>query len=155
MLGSLSMAAATAIAKIVLDKFYEGAGSKLGETIVEKAGETIQKLGNLIWQRCFQGKPTAEALVEKAATGSVAETETLKTYLEKVLVPGDELTTQVQAMAEEIYQVMVQIEKVAGHNVQQNFSPQNTQVNAPYATTYNLTMGDHATVNLPAPPSQG
>ena len=42
---------ATPIAKIVLDKFYEGTGSKLGEKAVELAVAPIQKLGQVIWER--------------------------------------------------------------------------------------------------------
>jgi hypothetical protein len=149
MLDPLSMAAATTIAKLVLDKFYEGAGSKLGEAVVERASEAIQKLGNLIWQRCFKGKPEVETLIEKATEGSEAETQTLKTYLAKVLASGDSLTTEAQALAQEIHQIIVQIESVTGRNIQQNFDRQNTQVNAPNATVYNLSMGDNTTVNLP------
>lgn len=150
MLEPLSIAAATAIAKIVLDKFYEGAGSKLGEVVVTRATETIQKLGNLVWQRCFKGKPDVEQLVEKAGQGSEAETKTLKAYLDKALAPGADLTQEVQPLAQEIHHVIVQMESVTAENLQQNFSPLNTQVNAPNNTIYNV--GEGSTVYFGPPP---
>ena len=131
MLGALSLAAATAIAKIVLEKFYEGAGGKLGETVVEKASDTVQKLGNLIWEKCFKGKPDDVAqLPEQAAKpGAQAEQEKLAAYLGQVLGQDSDLTQDAKKLADEIHQVMVTMENVTGRNVQQNFSGQNLQVN--------------------------
>jgi len=121
--------------KIVLDKFYEGTGSKLGEVVVTRATETIQKLGNLVWQRCFKGKPDVEQLVEKAGQGSEAETKTLKAYLDKALVPDAELTREVKPFAQEIHQVIVQMENVSAENLMQVFDGQGLQVNNPSAPT--------------------
>jgi hypothetical protein len=135
MLEPLSIAAATAIAKIVLDKFYEGAGSKLGEVVVTRATEAIQKLGNLVWQRCFKGKPDVEHLVEKVGQGSEAETKTLKAYLDKALAPDAELTREVKPFVQEIHQVIVQMESVTAENIQQVFGGQGLQVNNPSAPT--------------------
>lgn len=135
MLEPLSIAAATAIAKIVLDKFYEGAGSKLGEVVVTRATEAIQKLSNLVWQRCFKGKPDAKQLVEKAGQGSEAETKTLKAYLDKALTPEAELTREVKPFVQEIHQVIVQMENVSAENLMQVFDGQGLQVNNPSAPT--------------------
>lgn len=131
MLGSISLAAATAITKIVLEKFYEGVGTKLGETVVEKTGDTVQKLGNLIWEKCFKGKPADVAqLPEQAAKPDAkAEQAKLATYLGQILGQDSELTQEAKKLADEIHQVIVTMEDVTGRNVQQNFGGQNLQVN--------------------------
>ncbi|MEO0458252.1 MAG: hypothetical protein AAF152_16950 [Cyanobacteria bacterium P01_A01_bin.114] len=138
MLEPLSLAAATAIAKIVLDKFYEGAGkkleesaTKLGGSVVEKANEKIQQLGQLIWQRCFKGKPADVAqLPEQAAKPDAdAEQSKLSEYLGKVLDQDDVFTQQVKQLAGEIHQVIVNMEDIKARNVQQNFGGQGLQVN--------------------------
>ncbi|NEQ49444.1 MAG: hypothetical protein F6K11_04820 [Leptolyngbya sp. SIO3F4] len=124
MLGALSLTAATAIAKIVLEKFYEGAGEKLGETVVEQASDTVQKLGNLIWEKCFKGKPDDVAqLPEQAAKPEAqAEQQQLATYLGQVLEKDNDLTQEAKKLADEIHQVIVNIDKVEAKNVQQIFS---------------------------------
>ncbi|MEA5466462.1 hypothetical protein [Leptothoe sp. PORK10 BA2] len=133
MLGALSLAAATAIAKIVLEKFYEGAGGKLGETVVEKASDTVQKLGNLIWEKCFKGKPDDVAqLPEQAAKPEAqADQEKLAAYLGQVLSQDSSLSQDAKKLADELHQVIVTMENVTGRNVQQNFGGQNLQVNDP------------------------
>ncbi|MEM9165226.1 MAG: hypothetical protein AAGC54_19450 [Cyanobacteria bacterium P01_F01_bin.4] len=142
MLEPLSLAAATAIAKIVLDKFYDGAGKKLEETatelgsaVVEKAKDKIQQLGQLIWQRCFKGKPADVAQLPEQAAKSNAESEQqkLSEYLGKVLNQDDEFTTQIKQLASEIHQVIVTMEDVNARNVLQNFGDQGLQVNDPKA----------------------
>lgn len=65
MLETITLALATPIAKIILDKLYESAGSKLGERSVEAAATSIQKLGQVVWNRCFKevsGKEFTQAL---------------------------------------------------------------------------------------------
>lgn len=57
MLETLPLLLATPIAKIILDKFYEGVGSKFGEKVVAAATAPIQALGQLVWEKCFKGKP--------------------------------------------------------------------------------------------------
>ncbi|WP_421658329.1 hypothetical protein [Leptothermofonsia sp. ETS-13] len=69
MLETIPLMLATPIAKIILDKFYEGMGSKLGEKVVEAVSEPIQKLGQAVWNRCFKGKPGTDRLLEAAAKG--------------------------------------------------------------------------------------
>ncbi|MEX0268201.1 hypothetical protein AB3R30_03580 [Leptolyngbyaceae cyanobacterium UHCC 1019] len=48
MLEVITLALATPIAKIILDKLYEGMGSKLGEKVVGAASAPIQKLGQAV-----------------------------------------------------------------------------------------------------------
>ncbi|MEO0532891.1 MAG: hypothetical protein AAF215_03385 [Cyanobacteria bacterium P01_A01_bin.123] len=129
MLDALSLAAATAIAKIVLDKFYEGAGkkleetaTKLGEAAVTKFNEKVQQLGNLIWQRCFRGKPGVDQRLEAAAKGSSNDIAILRDYLDKELEQNDDFTQQTEQLAGEIHQVIVNIDEVKAKNVQQIFS---------------------------------
>lgn len=133
MLDVISLAAATAIAKIVLEKFYEGAGSKLGETVVEKASDTVQQLGNLVWEKCFKGKPNdvAQLPQQAAQPEAQAEQQKLAAYLGQVLKQDTDWTSQARQLADEIHQVIVTLENVTGRNVQQNFGGQNLQVNDP------------------------
>ncbi|WP_346293076.1 hypothetical protein [Sphaerothrix gracilis] len=157
MLEPLSLAAATVIAQIVLDKFYEGAGKKLeatatqlGEAAVTKVNEKVQQLGQLVWQRCFKGKPGVNQRLESAAKGSKADLEVLQGYLETELAktpePNDPFAAQVKELAGELHQVIVKMEDVNAQNVQQNFDRQNTQVNAPHTNVYNV--GDGSTVHF-------
>ncbi|MEO1589866.1 MAG: hypothetical protein AAFU71_01105, partial [Cyanobacteria bacterium J06632_22] len=135
MLETLSLAAATAIAKVVLDKFFEGAGEKLEETAsnlgsaaVTKAHEKIQQLGQLVWQRCFSGKgQDVEQLPEAAATNE-AEQEKMAEYLKKVLGQEDEFADEVKHLAEEIHQVIFEMEDINARNVQQVMGGQALQV---------------------------
>ena len=140
MLEPLSLAAATVIAQIVLDKFYEGAGKKLeatatqlGEAAVTKVNEKVQQLGQLVWQRCFKGKPGVNQRLESAAKGSKADLEVLQGYLEteltKAAEPNDPFAAQVKELAGELHQVIVKMEDVTGKNVQQVFGGEGFQNN--------------------------
>ncbi|NJL85063.1 MAG: hypothetical protein HC886_02335 [Leptolyngbyaceae cyanobacterium SM1_1_3] len=157
MLEPLSLAAATVIAKIVLDKFYEGAGKELEETAsnlggaaVTQVSEKVQQIGKLVWQRCFRGKPGVDKRLESAAKGSKADLEVLQGYLEteltKTAEPDALFAEQVKKLAGELHQVIVKMEGVNAQNVQQNFDRQNTQVNAPNTNVYNV--GDGSTVHF-------
>ncbi|MEO0827681.1 MAG: hypothetical protein AAFX95_19505 [Cyanobacteria bacterium J06639_16] len=138
MLDALSLAAATAIAKIVLDKFYEGAGkkledsaTKLGEAAVAKVNEKVQQLGNVIWQRCFKGKPTDVAQLPEQAAKPEAEAERQKLldYLGSVLDRDNDFTQEVKQLAGEIHQVVFEMKDINAKNVQQVFGGQGLQVN--------------------------
>lgn len=83
MLETLSLALATPIAKIILDKLYEGLGSKLGEKVVEAASAPIQKLGQVVWNRCFKGKPGTDRMLAAAAQGAEPELQQIRDYLLK------------------------------------------------------------------------
>ncbi|MEM8613783.1 MAG: hypothetical protein AAGF93_17290 [Cyanobacteria bacterium P01_H01_bin.105] len=120
---------AAPIAKVILDKLYEGAGSKLGEKLVEEASAQIQKLGQAVWNWCFRGKPGTDKVLEGAAKGSDPELKQIRDYLLKEM-ENPEFVSMVQPMAQEIHQI-VQVHNANAKNVQQNFSGQSLQVNDP------------------------
>lgn len=128
MLETIPLLLATLIAKIILDKLYEGAGSKLGEKLVEAAAAPIQKLGQAVWKRCFKGKPGMEQKLQAAANGSEPELKQIREYLLKEM-ENPEFVGMVQPIAQEIHQVLVQFDDVNAKNVQQIFGGQGLQVN--------------------------
>ena len=128
MLEPITLALATPIAKVVLDKLYEGVGSKLGEKVVEAAAMPIQKLGQLVWDRCFKGKQGADKLLEDAAKGSEPELKQVQKYLSKEM-EKPEFREMVKPIAQEIHQVIVRFDDVNAKNVQQIFGGQGLQVN--------------------------
>ena len=129
MLETLSLALATPIAKIVLDKFYEGCGSKLGEKAIALATAPIEKLGTLVWEKCFKGKPGTTELLDAAAKGSEAELMQVKAYLLRAL-ENEEFAAVVKPIAQEIHQTIVQFDDVNAENVQQIFGGQGLMVTA-------------------------
>lgn len=129
MLEPISLALATPIAKIILDKLYEGIGSKLGEKVVSAATAPIQKLGQVVWDRCFKGKPGTDQLLDGAAKGSEHEFKQVQNYLLKEM-ENPAFLEAIQPIAQEIHQVLVQMEQVNAENVQQIFGGQGLQVNA-------------------------
>lgn len=128
MLETIPLLLATPIATIILDKLYEGLGSKLGEKAVEAASASIQKLGQVVWNRCFKGKPGTDKQLEAAAKGSEPELQRIRDYLLKEM-ENQEFVGLVQPIAQEIHQVLVQMESVNAKNVQQIFGGQGLQVN--------------------------
>jgi hypothetical protein len=141
MLGSITLALATPIAKIILDKFYEGVGTKLGKAAVEKlpgsVKEKIQQLGQLVWGRCLaktKDADKAERLLNAAAAGSEAARANLATGVNQVLEVEPALKSQVEAIATEILQTIVQIDDDStmtqnnhgGTNYQTKTGPNNT-----------------------------
>jgi hypothetical protein len=130
MLETIPLLLATPIAKIILDKLYEGIGSKLGEKAVEAAATPIQKLGQAVWNRCFKGKPGTDKLLEAAAKGSEPELKQVRAYLMEEM-ENPEFVSMVQPIAQEIHQVIVQMDDVNARNVQQIFGGQGLQVNDP------------------------
>lgn len=140
MMETLSLAAATTLAKIVLDKFFDGAGQKLEDTatklggaVVEQANTKIMALGQLVWQRCFSGKPDVDKRLTAATKGSQPDIKVLEDYLGKELdqelKAGGDFAEQVKVLAGEIYQVVLTMNDMNAENVQQNFGGQNQQIN--------------------------
>lgn len=119
MLETITLALATPIAKVILDKLYEGVGSKLGEKVVEAAAAPIQKLGQVVWDRCFKGKPGTDKLLDQAAKGSEPELKQVQNYLLKEM-ENPEFVALVKPIAQEIHQVFVRMDDVNAENVQQN-----------------------------------
>ncbi len=134
MLQSLTLVLATPIVKAILDKFYEGVGSKLGEKAVERLPDALKQkvkhLGQLVWEKCLRGKPGSDTLLQQAAQGSADDQKKLAEYLHKVLEADTTLKQQIQPLAAEIQQV-IQFDDVNATNVQQIFAGQGLQVNSP------------------------
>lgn len=128
MLETIPLLLATPIATIILDKLYEGVGSKLGERAVEAAATSIQKLGQVVWNRCFKGKPGTDKQLEAAAKGAEPELTQVRTYLLKEM-ENPTFLEAVKPIAQEIHQVIVQMEEVNAKNLQQIFGGQGLQVN--------------------------
>jgi hypothetical protein len=83
MLDQLTLLLATPIAKAVLDKFYESAGSKLGEKAVELVPDKVKQLGQLVWDKCLRDKIGAGELVatggQRVSRGAAAINEHIST----------------------------------------------------------------------------
>ncbi|MCY7406543.1 MAG: globin [Alkalinema sp. CAN_BIN05] len=116
------------LSKIVLDKFYEGVSSKLGEKVVEKALAPIEALGKLLWNRCFKGKPETKQLLDKAELNDAQAIETLKSYLAKAL-ENPQLKAEVERIVQQIHQTIVQMDDVNAKNAQQIFGGTGQQFN--------------------------
>ncbi|MGI0492800.1 hypothetical protein ACN4EG_13535 [Alkalinema pantanalense CENA528] len=110
-IATISLFLATPIAKVILDKFYEGVGSKLGEMVVEKlpgaVKEKIQTLGQMVWGKCLQraSDPTqAQKLLEAAAQGDENANRNLVQGVNQVLEADAEFKKAVEQIAAEIHQ---------------------------------------------------
>jgi hypothetical protein len=125
MLETLSLALATPIAKIVLDKFYEGCGSKLGEKAIALATAPIEKLGTLVWEKCFKGKPGTTELLEAAAKGSEAELTQVKAYLLRAL-ENEEFAAVVKPIAQVDDDSLMIQQNSGGTNYMTKTGPNNT-----------------------------
>lgn len=103
MMESISLLLAAPIAKVVLNKFYEGIGGALAEKAVTLLPDKIEQLGQLIWEKCLKGRSGAERLLQKSADGSVEAQQKLKDYLDTFLEKDAPLKEKVKAIAEEIH----------------------------------------------------
>lgn len=147
MIEQLTLLLATPIAKAILDKFYEGVGSKLGEKAVELLPEKVKQLGQLVWTKCLRGKPGTDEMLQKAANGSVEEQKKLAEYLCRVLETDLTLRQETQTIATEIYQV-IQVEDVTVKNVQQVFGGEADQFNTENVNAPMIQGGSGHTVNI-------
>jgi hypothetical protein len=118
MIEQITLSLATPIARIILDKLYEGIGSKLGEKVVEAAAEPIKKLGQAVWNRCFKEQPGTQKVLGAAAQGSAPALQQIRESLLKEM-EHPEFMGMVQPIAQEIHQVIVQMDEVNARNVQQ------------------------------------
>jgi hypothetical protein len=123
MLEQIPLLLATPIAKIVLDKFYEGIGSKLGEAVVEKLPGSvktkIQQLGQLVWGKCLAKTKDADQtdrLLKAAAGGSEEAQANLAIGVNQVLDADPVLRSEAEAIATEINQ-QIQIGEMSGGEV--------------------------------------
>jgi len=130
MMLDLTLLLATPIAKLVLEKFFEGAASKLGEQTIDRlpqqVKDTVQRLGQLIWHRGLSQKPNSEALLTEAAAGSMAHQAQLQGAIEEMLQDPD-LAQTAKQLATEIYQTINITQE--GKNVMNVLGGQGLQVN--------------------------
>jgi hypothetical protein len=126
MIEQISLLLATPIAKIVLDKFYEGLGSKLGEKVVELSSEKVIQLGHLIFEKCLANKPGINETLENAANGSVSDQEKLHQYVSNAIDTDINLKKEAQDIATEIHQ-FIQLNDSSIKNVQQVIGGENNQ----------------------------
>lgn len=154
MIEPITLSLAIPIAKAVLDKFYEGVGSKLGEKAVELLPKKVQQLGQLVWDKCLRGKPGTDDLLQKAADNSEEAQENLTQYLHEALENDPILKRKAQKLAEEIHQ-NIQIDDVTGKNVQQVFGGRAEQFNTENVNAPTFQGGSghniHITYNNPQP----
>ena len=129
MIEQLTLLLATPIAKAILDKFYEGVGSKLGEKAVELLPEKVKQLGQLVWAKCLRGKPGTDEMLQKAANGSAADQKKLADYVHQVLESDATLKQEAQKLADEI------------HLEVNNDFGQMTQINRDQSTGYQTKTG--------------
>jgi hypothetical protein len=137
----ITTAVSIALGKIVLEKFYEGVSSKLGEKVVEKALAPIEALGKLLWNRCVLGKPKVEALVAQAEKQDDAAIEKLKEHL-AIAFEDQKLKAEVDSIVHQIDQTIVQFDDIIARNVQQVSGGQGLQVNDPKSPV--IQAGDNA-----------
>jgi hypothetical protein len=105
----ITTAASIVLSKIVLDKFYEGVSSKLGEKAVETALAPIKALGKLLWDRCVQGKPKIEALVAQAERQDAVAIGKLREHL-AIALEDLKLKAEVEPIVQQIHQTIVQVD---------------------------------------------
>jgi len=140
MIEQITLLLATPIVKAVLDKFYEGVGSKLGEKAVEKLPEKVKQLGNLIWEKCLRGKPGTDQLLQSAADGSAADQQKLTEYLHRVLETDAGLKAEAQKLADEIH---VEVTHDSSSMIQNNYGGTNYQTKTG-ANNKNFFGGNHS-----------
>ncbi|KAM3091172.1 hypothetical protein ACKFKF_33705 [Phormidesmis sp. 146-12] len=133
MIEQISLLLATPIVKAVLDKFYEGVGSKLEEKAVELLPEKVKQLGQTVWEKLLRGQPGTGELLEKAANGSTEDQEKLTQYLHEALESDVALKQEAQKLAEEIH---LQINNDFG---------QMTQINRDNSIGYQTRTGANST----------
>jgi hypothetical protein len=113
----ITTAVSIVLGKIVLEKFYEGVSSKLGEKVVEKALAPIEALGKLLWDRCVLGKPKVEALVVQAEKQDDVAIEKLKEHL-AIAFEDQKLKAEVETIVQEIHSLIdLDIEEMSGGEV--------------------------------------
>jgi hypothetical protein len=114
----ITTAASLLLSKIVLDKFYEGVSSKLGEKVVEKAIAPIEALGKFVWGRCVKlakDPKKATEVLQAAANGSETAKQSIVAGVDSIL-NNDEVAAEVQKLAAEVYQV-INIDEMSGGEI--------------------------------------
>jgi len=128
MMEGLSLLLATPIAKIILDEFYKGLGSKLGEQVIQQAKVPIQKIGELAWNRCFKARPQeSEKLLQAGAAGEKSALQQIRNSLLKEMKNPD-FASEVRLYVEQIREC-VSINEIDAKKTMQVFGGQGFQNN--------------------------
>lgn len=110
MVGTLTLVAAQAIAKIALDKFVEGGAGELGKNLTTALSQKVMQLGTVVWNK-IRGNAPAVAVLEGAAQDKPEEAQKLKKYLFKLWEDEQsEFTQEVKKLADELHFELTQIE---------------------------------------------
>lgn len=128
MVGTLTLVAAQAIAKIALDKFIEGGAGELGKNLTTALSQKVMQLGTVVWNK-IRGNAPAVAVLEGAAQDKPEEAQKLKKYLFKLWEDEQsEFTQEVKKLADELHFELTQIEDNSSM----------TQINQPNARGYQV-----------------
>ncbi len=106
--------------------WIEGIFKKLGEKTLDLGLEKINALRKAIWSK-LHGNPKVKAALEAAEQADVEAVETIAEDLQLAMNEDQAFATQMQEMAERI----INIGKIEGKNIQNNYGGQNLQVNDP------------------------
>lgn len=109
MLEPISTAAATAIAKIALDKFVESGAGELGKRLSEGAMAKLMALGSAVWQR-IRGSDRATAVLQQAEQGDAGAVQQLGKYLKAQWNNDLEFAEEVRKLADDLHFELTQIE---------------------------------------------
>ena len=149
----LTLLLATPIAKIILNKFYEGIGDKLTEKAVnllpEKVKQLIQQLGKLIWENCLKQEPKKDELLKNASDGSKKAQQELTKYLNEILENNPDLKQEAKKLADKINQ-NIEIDNTNTKNVQ-NISNGKGTMNISEDESQLINIGEGSTVHINKP----
>jgi hypothetical protein len=110
MLGSLTTAAALALAKLALDKFAEGAAGELGKKLTESATQKVMALGSVIWEK-VKGSDRAIQVLAEVEQGKPGAELQLKNYLNSFWKDDQSpFVQEVKKLADDLHFELTQIE---------------------------------------------
>jgi hypothetical protein len=110
MLGSLTTAAALALAKLALDKFVEGGAGELGKKLTEAASQKVMALGAVIWEK-VKGSDRAIQVLTEAEQGKPEAELQLKNYLNSLWKDEQSpFVQEVKKLADDLHFELTQIE---------------------------------------------
>lgn len=116
---------AAVISALAFQKFVEGVGSETGKKFADKAFGLIDQLRQKIVAR-FKGQKTVEAAIEKAGDGDRESIEAIGDYLKIAMREAPEFAQELQTLAQEINQCVIQDSHAP---TMVNYGNQNKQIN--------------------------
>lgn len=116
---------AAVISALAFQKFVEGVGSETGKKFADKAFGLIDQLRKKIVGK-FKGNRTVETAIVKAGEGDSESIETIGDYLKIAMREAPEFAQELQTLAQEINQCVIQDSHAP---IQVNYGNQNKQIN--------------------------